>query len=37
METQSYRVNNKNVKVQQFMVMDPDGFLLRFDRDISAE
>ena len=37
METQSYRVNNKNVKVQQFMVMDPDGFLLRFDKDISAE
>ncbi|WP_409526313.1 bleomycin resistance protein [Nitrincola sp. MINF-07-Sa-05] len=31
LEEVAYRVNNSLVKVHQFMVMDPDGYLLRFN------
>lgn len=31
LEKRWYRVENEMLGVQQFMVMDPDGFLLRFD------
>ena len=32
MEEKFYRVKEEMVGVRQFMVMDPDGFLLRFDQ-----
>lgn len=35
LETRFYRVGEIEVGVQQFMVMDPDGFLLRFDEQIA--
>jgi catechol 2,3-dioxygenase-like lactoylglutathione lyase family enzyme len=34
MEKKWYRVGRQEIGVRQFMVMDPDGFLLRFDKDI---
>lgn len=33
-EERWYRVNDELIGVRQFMVMDPDGFLLRFDKNI---
>ena len=33
-EERWYRVNDEMIGVRQFMVMDPDGFLLRFDKNI---
>ena len=33
-EERWYRVDDKNFSVKQFLVMDPDGFLLRFQQNI---
>jgi catechol 2,3-dioxygenase-like lactoylglutathione lyase family enzyme len=37
MEERWYRVNSQMIGVRQFMVMDPDGFLLRFDKRIGCK
>ena len=37
MEEKWYRVGKQMVGVRQFMVMDPDGFLLRFDQGIGVK
>jgi catechol 2,3-dioxygenase-like lactoylglutathione lyase family enzyme len=37
MEERWYRVNGQLVGVRQFMVMDPDGFLLRFNKTIGSK
>jgi catechol 2,3-dioxygenase-like lactoylglutathione lyase family enzyme len=37
MEERWYRVNNQLIGVRQFMVMDPDGFLLRLDTRIGCK
>jgi len=37
MEEKWYRVNDRFVGVRQFMVMDPDGFLLRFDMTVGSK
>ncbi len=37
MEERWYRVNNQMIGVRQFMVMDPDGFLLRLDKTIGCK
>ena len=34
LEERWYRVNDLMIGVRQFMVMDPDGFLLRFEKSI---
>ena len=31
-----YRVDDRNVAVKQFVVMDPDGYLIRFAQDIGS-
>jgi hypothetical protein len=37
MEERWYRVNRQMIGVRQFMVMDPDGFLLRFDKRVGCK
>ena len=34
-EERWYRVNDREVGVRQFMVMDPDGFLIRFSQQLA--
>lgn len=36
MEEKWYRVNNKEVGNKQFLVQDPDGYLLRFFQDLGS-
>ena len=36
-EERSYRVGSEIVEVRQFLVMDPDGFLIRFDTDLKIK
>ena len=36
MEEKWYRVKDKEVGVKQFLILDPDGFLLRFDCDFGT-
>ena len=35
-ETQTYRVDDAGVAVRQFLVQDPDGYLLRFSQRLGA-
>ena len=37
MEEKWYRVNNKKIGCKQFLIQDPDGYLLRFFEDLGSD